>query len=248
MSLENAIVIKNYDSSSYNDVEYFYTDNDWDLVEFNFDFDPIQLQDWYFNLRREYEKSIFAFDTNLDRLNVEKSKEMVQQGYCGVYCGPIDAITLAWPAERYEPLPPPTQCNREVFPEVDPNTFIDDATLLNNYNTGYFNKLVNFMGKDAFRQAIAVYHHPTMKILQHIDSKTVLKLHIPIKTNPTAVFKFGQNGEREYNLKEGKAYLLNTGIWHGTDNPSDTEPRIHLITRVTKEHLLNVLRLTGSVE
>jgi hypothetical protein len=103
--------------------------------------------------------------------------------------------------------------------------------------------MVDTIGKDAFRQAIIVCHHPTMKILQHQDSPDCLKLHIPIKTNKDAVFKFGKDGEREYHLKEGKVYLLNTGIWHGTDNPSPTQERIHIITRITGEHLSRVMML-----
>lgn len=246
MSLDNAIVIKDSNINNYTS-DYFYTNTDWDLVEFNFDIDADILQSWCSSLLTEFKKNIFSFNEFQDRLNVEKSKEMVKQGYCGVYCGPIDGLTLAWPKERYEPLPPPSQCNPELFPEVNPKTFMDDAVLLEQYNQGYFNRLVNFVGVDAFRQAIIVRHHPTMKILQHQDSPDCLKLHIPVKSNPSAVFKFGQNCEREYHLKVGKAYLLNTGIYHGTDNPSTTEERIHIITRITRDHLNNVLKLTGNV-
>lgn len=247
MSLQNAIVVRNYNITKFSDVDYFYTASDWDLVEFNFNYDPKKLKDWYVEIRKKFKENIFTFDSHMDRLNVEKSKEMVDRGYCGVYCGPIDGITLAWPTERYEPLPPPKQCNIDLFPEVNTKTFINDARLLSKYNTGYFNEMVKFMGEDAFRQAIVVCHHPGMKILQHTDNPDALKIHIPVKTNKTAVFKFGQNGEREYHLREGKAYLLNTGIWHGTDNPSSTDDRVHIITRITKDHLMNVLKLSGTV-
>lgn len=246
MSLENAIVIKNYNPVDY-PAEYLYAHDDWDLVEFNFNINSSLLQQWYNELLIDFKENIFAFNEFQERLNVEKSKEMVEQGYCGVYCGPIDAITLAWPKERYEPLPPPSQCNPDMFPEVVKDTFINDALLLGKYNKGYFNTMVNAMGKDAFRQAIVVRHHPTMKILQHQDTPDCLKLHIPVSTNKDAVFKFGENAEREYHLKEGKAYLLNTGIWHGTANLSTTDYRIHIITRITREHLSYTLGLTGTV-
>lgn len=246
MSLENARVIKDFDPNDW-PVDYFYTHDDWDLVEFNFNINTTALQDWYFKLLAEFQGSVFSFNEFQERINVEKSKEMVEQGYCGVYCGPIEGFTLAWPTERYEPLPPPSQCNPEMFPEVNGDTFINDAVLLEKYNTGYFKTMVDTIGKDAFRQALIVRHYPTMKILQHQDSPDCLKLHIPIKTNLDAVFKFGENAEREYHLKEGKAYLLNTGMWHGTNNPSTTLERIHILTRVTREHLGNVLARTGDV-
>lgn len=246
MSLENAIVIKNYNPIDW-PVDYFYNNDDWDLVEFNVNIDSTLLKQWYIELINEFKENIFTFNEFQEKLNVEKSREMVEQGYCGVYCGPIEGFTLAWPEERYEPLPPPKQCNPEVFPEVNPDTFIDDALLLEKYNRGYFNQMITTIGADAFRQAIVVKHYPSMKILQHKDSPDSLKLHIPVSTNSEAVFKFGEHGEREYNMKEGKVYLLNTGNWHGTANPSQTENRIHIITRILKDQISHVLNLTGTV-
>ena len=103
-----ARVIKDYDPKNHNITEdLLYNTNDWDLVELNYDVNSVDLKTWWDDLITQFPETIFNFNKNHDLLNLEKSKEMVETGYCGYYCGPIDGITVAWPIERYEPLPPP---------------------------------------------------------------------------------------------------------------------------------------------
>ena len=168
---------------------------------------------------------------------------MVETGYCGYYCGPIDGITVAWPIERYEPLPPPVQCNPELYPEVDIDSFIDDAVIMPKFYFGYFKDLVEVLGRDAFRQVVTSRHYPGMYIKQHIDSKR-LKLHIPIETPEGSYFHFGKDRDRKYHMKLGKIYILNTGDWHGTSNDTD-QYRTHIITRVTRNHVLKVIEMSN---
>lgn len=235
-----ARVIKNYDPNNHGITENFlYDTNDWDLIELNYNVDSKGLQDWWYSLLDQFPETLFNFNKNYETLSLEKSKEMVEQGYCGYYCGPIDGITIAWPVERYEPLPPPVQCNREMFPEVDMKTFIDDAKIMPKFYFGYFKQLVEKLGNDAFRQVVTSRHYPGMFIRQHIDSKR-LKLHIPIETPDGSYFHFGKDRDRKYHMKAGKVYILNTGDWHGTSNETD-QYRTHIITRVTRNHVLNVI-------
>ena len=239
-----ARVIKEYDPNNHGITEEFLHDsNDWDLIELNYNIDSIGLKQWWDTLTSQFPETIFNFNKNYDLLNLEKSKEMVENGYCGYYCGPIDGITIAWPKERYEPLPPPVQCDPEKFPEVNLKTFIDDAVILPKFKFGYFSDLVDTFTRDAFRQAIVSRHYPRMFIKQHIDSKR-LKLHIPIETTEGAYFYFGKDRERKYHMKLGKAYILNTGDWHGTSNDTD-HFRSHLISRIVRSHVLNLLSLTN---
>lgn len=240
--MNEAVVIKNYHPSNHNITEdLLYETNNWDLIELNYNVDSDSLKDWWSTMLESNPDLVFNFNIHHEKLNIEKSKEMVESGYCGYYCGPIDGITLAWPTERYEPLPPPFQCNRELYPEINSDTFIDDAKILPKFLFGYFKELVDELGVDAFRQAIVSRHYPGMFIKQHIDSKR-LKLHIPIETSEDSFFHFGKNRERSYHMKQGKIYILNTGDWHGTSNDSDNE-RVHLITRVTREHVMNIIGL-----
>lgn len=100
--------------------------------------------------------------------------------------------------------------------------------------TGNFNsptELLFGFGKivvDAFpeiRQTVISAHPPGTVINEHIDNNKFLKIHIPIKTNKNSYFVFGEN---KYNLEEGKAYLINTTLPHGTSNEGDSD-RIHFI-------------------
>jgi len=237
-------IIKNYDSVNHGITHNFlYNNNDWDIIELNYNVDSARLKAWWNNIKKDSSHLIFNFNNMFEKLDVNKSKEMVEQGYCGYYCGPIDGVTLAWPTERYEPLPPPAQCNPDMYPEVNRDTFIDDAKLLPKLYFDYFKELVEELGHDAFRQAIVTRHHPSMYIRQHIDSK-VLKLHIPIESNENSYFHFGKDKERSYHMKEGKAYILNTGDWHGTTNETP-DYRSHIITRITESHILKVIGMTN---
>lgn len=237
-----ARVIKGYDPKNHTITnELLYNSDDWDLVELNYDIDSTRLLEWWNTMLVDHAQNIFNFNEQSDKLDLERSKEMVSNGYCGYYCGPIDGITLAWPTPRYEPLPPPMQCNPELYPEVNRDTFINDAVILTEYKVGYFSELVDTLGVDSFRQAIVSRHHPGMYIKQHIDSKR-LKLHIPIETNEGAFFHFGKDRDRSYHMKQGKAYILNTGDWHGTSNGPD-QFRSHLISRVTREHIQTLIGL-----
>lgn len=238
-------IIKNYNPANHGiTLDFLYETNDWDLIELNYKVDSEKIKLWYSDFQRDFSHCKFSFNDMSDSLNVELSNEMVEKGYCGVYCGPIDGYTLAWPAERYEPLPPAKQCNPEKYPEVNYNTFYDDAKILKDFRRGYLETLIEDLGEDSFRQLVITCHHPTMFIRQHIDSK-VLKLHIPIETNDRAYFYFGENRERKYHLKDGHVYLLNTGDWHGTGNDGDTI-RSHMITRIDPSIVMQVINKTNA--
>ena len=242
----NPRIISNYDHLP---AEQLLNQDTWDAVELNFDIDIVRLKQWYDHLKEEFSHCVYNFNGMPERLNsIEYSKRLVEEGYCGIYCGPIDGITLSWPIERYEPLPPPMQANLEMFPEVDyksggsdKGTFYNDAKLMSRYRTDYFAELVDIMTEDAFRQSVITTHYPGMKILQHIDSM-LIKMHIPIYSDKENFFTFGEHRDVYYHFKEGKAYLLNSGVWHGTENNSES-PRSHIITRVGNESLQHVIDL-----
>jgi len=238
-------VIKDYMPSNHGITKKFlYESNDWDIIELNYSIDINALQDWFKTLETDFSYLKYDFNKMHNLLNLELSKQMVEQGYCGYYCGPIYGYTLAWPIERYEPLPPPVQANLDLFPEVNLDTFNTDAKILSKVRFGYFDYLVNDLGEDVFRQLVVTNHLPKMYIRQHIDSK-VLKLHIPIFTDENAVFHFGKNKERNYHMKAGKAYILNPGDWHGTENNSNVT-RSHIITRIAEEKVLELIEKTNA--
>ncbi len=235
-------IIKDYDPINHGITkEFLYNSNDWDLIELNYKVNASDLKHWWGEIEKEFSQMKFNFDKNSDLIKIDLSKKMVEEGYCGYYCGPIDGITLAWPEEKYEP-----QANLDKFPEVNYETFIDDAKILPKINFGYFKKLIEDLGIDSFRQAIVTTHHPGMYIKQHRDSK-VLKMHIPIISHPGAYFHFGENKERKHHMEEGKVYILNTGDWHGTTNETEIF-RSHIISRVVESHILNLIEKTNDVD
>lgn len=237
-------IIKNYNPLDINLTSTFlYESNDWDLVELNYNLDVTKLTEWYNEVSDKFSYLRYDFNSMPEKLNLEKSKEKVENGYCGYYCGPIDGITFSWPIDRDEPLPPPTQANLDIFPEINYETFFHDAKLMNKFRFGYLNEMLNILDEDNFKQMIITTHYPNMYIRQHIDSK-VLKMHIPVETHEGALFHFGPNRERSYHLKLGKAYILNTGDWHGTSN-NGNRTRSHIITRVSPLKLDNLLKLTN---
>lgn len=238
----NTRVIKNYDPTTLT-YDFLYNTNDWDLIELNYNLDIVALENWWAEVKIKFDHMKFDFNKNSNLIELEKSIKMVEEGYCGYYCGPITGITMAWPEEKYEPLPPPAQANLEIFKEVNRDTFYDDAKLMPKFKFGYFEQMVNVLGVDSFRQAIITTHYPGMYIRQHIDSK-VLKMHVPVETNKNAVFHFGENKERSYHMQLGKAYILNTGDWHGTTNESEFE-RSHIITRVAPDQLFKIVGLSN---
>ena len=241
-------LIKDYDPINHGITDdLLYNTNDWDLIELNYNIDVAKIQAWYDELMQQYGHLKFGFtDKFAQALEMEKSKQMVKDGYCGYYCGPVEGITLAWPTERYEPLPPPEQCNLELYPEVNRQTFVHDAKILSKFRFGYFAELVDLMGEEAFRKAVITIHHPGMRILQHRDSKK-LKIHIPIYSNEHALFRFGPDGKDgdTYHMKVGKMYILNTDDWHGTSNLTDEGYKIHILTRVDREVIQRIISMTN---
>lgn len=237
-------IIKDYDPSNHGiTMDFLYETNDWDCIEINYKIDSAKLVEWYREFEKDFSYCKFVFNTMADSLNLNMSKEMVEQGYCGIYCGPIDGYTLAWPIERYEPLPPAKQCNLEKYPEINYDTFYEDAKILTKFRRGYLETLLEELGEDSFRQLVITCHHPGMIIRQHIDSK-VLKLHIPIETNEDSYFYFGEQRERKYHMKPGCVYILNTGDWHGTGNDGTTI-RSHMITRIDPDVIMKVIEKTN---
>lgn len=243
MSKENANVIRNYDPNEITD-ELLYYGEDWDAIELNYELDPKELDNWYQWLKENFEHMHFDFYNFPNLINREISDQYMRYGYCGYYCGPISGFTLSWPVDRDIPIPPPSQANKEMFPETLDPSFYDKCQIRPKFREGYLNTMIDALGEDSFIQAIVTVHDEGAKIMQHCDSR-VKKLHIPLRTHENAVFKFGEDGEREFNMKVGKIYVLNTHIHHGTDNPGPGE-RAHILTRVDEDSIHDVLALENN--
>lgn len=69
----------------------------------------------------------------------------------------------------------------------------------------------------------------------------VLRIHIPVKTNPKALMIVG---DKDYHLPLGTAWLLDTSQIHGLINSGD-DNRIHLVVDVKKTNRTQYLFPTG---
>lgn len=87
------------------------------------------------------------------------------------------------------------------------------------------------------RQTVISCHPPGSKINLHKDNDEFVKIHIPIIVNDQSYFVFEKN---RYNLKVGKAYLINTDKIHGTENLGDNT-RVHLITKLKIQYIDKII-------
>jgi len=235
-------VIKNYDPKDIT-MDLLYKDISWGAIELNYELDPIKLLEYYTTLNEKFNHCYFNFNDPVyhDRLKIEVSKEYMELGYCGYYCGDIGGYTLAWPTERYEPLPPSSQANIDMFPETLDPMFYDKCNVLPKYRFGLMQEMLEVLGEESFKQCIISTHGPGAKILTHKDSDAK-KLHIPLITNEDAFFTFGKEREVKYKLKVGKIYILNTNSYHGTENNGKSD-RAHFITRIDESIIQDVVAL-----
>jgi hypothetical protein len=233
-------VIQNYDPKDIT-MDLLYNDDSWGALELNVDLDISELEHYYSAIQEDHNYQYFNFQDFPDRLTIEVSKQYMELGYCGYYCGPIGGYTLAWPKERYEPLPPPSQANVDMFPETLDPEFYEKCNVLPRFRFGYMNTLIDMLGEDSFKQCIITEHGPGATIKTHKDSNAK-KLHIPLKTNPEAVFTFGEKRELKFNMRVGKIYILNTSAFHGTENFGETT-RAHFITRVDETKIQDIIAL-----
>ena len=102
--------------------------------------------------------------------------------------------------------------------------------------------------KNAFPMAHAfgISAHPSRtEINTHVDSDTYWKIHVPIYTNPDAVFVYE---DQEYHLPAtGAMYLINTEVPHGTDNRG-SEDRVHLLFKIPREEVDSIREMDGLIE
>ncbi|SUZ84911.1 uncharacterized protein METZ01_LOCUS37765 [marine metagenome] len=224
-------------------MELLYKDTSWGAIELNYELNPDKLLKYYTEFQETFSHCYFNFNDPVyhDRLKIEVSKEYMELGYCGYYCGDIGGYTLAWPTERYEPLPPSSQANIDMFPETLDPIFYDKCNVLPKYRFGLMQEMLEVLGEESFKQCIISTHGPGAKILTHKDSDAK-KLHIPLITNEDAFFTFGKEREVKYNLKVGKIYILNTNSYHGTENNGKSD-RAHFITRIDESIIQDVVAL-----
>jgi len=198
-------------------------DNSWHHIELKrMPIDILNLKKWYNDVLDSMPHLRFNF------YKTELVKPGVMQN---ILLGPIHSFGISWPIEKELPIPPKYAANPELYPEtlVDNNIFGKQMAVMQKYKFGYFKDLFDLYGDDFFSWSRITIHDPCARIEPHQDAQVgdnMYRIHIPIVTNPDALFCWGDSC---YNFEVGKAYLINTSISHSTVNNGPTE-RTHIIS------------------
>ena len=172
----------------------FLASKDWDVIELNLTVDAQQLVDYYNILKTELSGFCFNFNSK-EYLRSDIYERFQKEGRVGNYVGNVDAWSISWPKERDIPCPSKKQAHPEVYPEIKDithETFAVTAHPQRRYIFGILEKLLTTLSERALRQMLVSRHPPGLRVLNHVDSD-LKKLHIPMYTNPDAVFTFGNN-------------------------------------------------------
>lgn len=178
----------------------------FDVKDIGMKFDYSELRNYYNNLSSNYEHLKFT--------NVEDTVDSEKHHTDGVFGWGIQSnlSDLTIPC-------PPWNVHKERSDEYR------DTELV-------FGIILKLKMKYPNARQIGISGHPPGTLIQqHTDTDKYVKIHMPILTNPKAVFLFGN---RQYSLKVGHAYLINTTRPHGTYNGGDTN-RVHLLFKVPTE-------------
>lgn len=214
----------------------------WEVIELNVQVDPVKITEYY-NIVQAKLPHLF-FDFSYEKyLRPEITEKYKEKNQVSNYIGNIGGWTISWPVERDIPVPGQYQARPEVYPELENCDFYNDAKPMSYYCFGYMNTLLEQLTEQSLRQMLISKHPPGLYVLTHVDSKSV-KLHMPMETNSKAVFHFGPNGEKQYQMEVGKIYLINPSAPHGTKNNGLT-PRTHLLSRVDLSYVPTLLSMQG---
>ena len=232
----------------------------WDLIELDWNLDILSLQRWYNDVDEQYNNLYFSWRNeeylkekyhlkNIDKAFEgyanPKTRGVYDEGYHIIsyikdqFKKPEEVLVMevSWYCEKDIPCTPKWAGRQDLYPElIDPK----EKLVQEKFKFGYFNDLYNKLGEAVWRDTSIRLHESKVVLEKHIDGPDVQRLHIPINSNEDALFLYGENLEREYHMKVGKAYVINAAIPHGTVNKSK-ESRVHIQTKPTHENLLKIL-------
>ena len=178
-----------------------------------------KLRDWFEELEKSY-----------SHLKWSAEDKNVDEGVGGHMLNGVYGWALQSNLEDLDKPCPPYNITKEAKQE-----YRDTAAMF-----GYINEIREHF-PFAHQFSIAV-HPPGTQINLHHDSDDFYKIHVPIFSNNRSLFIF--EPKREYILPdEGKMYLVNTSVKHGTKNNGDTN-RVHLFFKIPHDKELDVLNMS----
>ncbi len=253
-------VISNYNPKDI--TEEFINGNDWDYIILNKTINFKGMNRWWNEVSTRLSYLKFNLTEQIDLIKDPTEKDG-EEGYITNARQDrfhpnkqadhrlISTYTLDWPIQRDIPLPPLWAANVKKFPELSKwlddssNIILDydhltDFVIQEQYLFGEFLNLYNDWGKKFLHNLRIQVHEPTMFLPVHVDGMKT-RLHIPL-TNDNSSFFWGEYWNREYKLKAGHIYLINSHIPHSTTNFCPNV-RANLISNIKDKHILDLLSL-----
>lgn len=235
----------------------FVKSTNWDIIELPWKIDVLQLQDWYNIVDREYEDLYFSWRKSeylkdkyhLENIDSAFEGEVGQAGR-GVYdqgyhivdyikntnLAEILVMEISWYCEKDIPGVPHWAAREDLYPEC---LLGEPKKIQQKFDFGFVKYMKNTLGEEILKDLSIRKHQPTAVLGKHIDGPNVQRLHIPINTDDEAKFLYGEDLDREYNLKPGKAYIINAAVPHGTVNKSINH-RAHLQSKPVNETVVKI--------
>ncbi len=209
---------------------------DWDIVEFKTTIDVKLLEDYYTALVTNYKHLEFNFLLK-EFLREDIYDTYIKTNKVGNYEGDVSGWGISWPVDRDIPCAGKRHVKTEKYPELlkydldaIADNFYSDSRIMEVYKFGLVKKLIDVYSDKALRQLMVSRHGPGARVHNHSDGP-YKKLHIPLISNPEALFVFGSNGERQYHMEPVKVYMINPSVTHGTVNFGSSD-RVHILTRI----------------
>jgi hypothetical protein len=242
------------------DYSYEYIDSDkWDIIELPWKINVSKLQSWYQQVEEQYSNLFFSWrqeqylKEKYHLKNIEKAFEGVvgqegrgvhDEGYHIIkyikeqFDKPAEILVMevSWYCEKDIPCTPKWAGREDLYPEIREDR---EKAVQEKFKFGYFQQMYEVLGENVWRDTSIRKHQPNAELGKHIDGPNVQRLHIPVESDPDALFLYGEKLDRSYNLETGKAYLINAAVPHGTINNSKNN-RTHLQTKPNMETLLKL--------
>lgn len=236
----------------------FLSSDAWDIIELKIRFDIDKFKEWHTNIFNNYHELFFNLrdekyireeykrenldktltTDNLDISNYSTGKEIMDYSYSKGEEDEMLVCQLSWLSDRDIPIAPTWCLDPKYYPEINDNNL--DHHLQEKFKFGYFKNVYDHLGEEGLWKSCIRYHDKNTVLSIHTDGPfPSIRMHIPIISHANSFFLFGDNLERSYNLKEGSAYLVNSGVPHGTTNTNQI--RSHIQTKPSINYIINQL-------
>lgn len=218
-------------------INYDILNTDWTIKKW-IQFDQEKIIKWYNNLISVYKDWQWSYGKHKDQWLHDPNEQV------GQFLKPDTSwIMLTWGDNREGPVPWLRYIAKPEFNTYMPRNInlpefgLQDHSLgARECFNGYAKELIESIPGGPHDIQVAI-HTPGTKLPSHQDLPDKIRFHIPIITNPKAVFTIENNDICI--PADGWIYLVNTTKLHATDNKG-TQDRIHIYGSVWTHEILNL--------